>query len=58
METKEKRTRQDEIIEYLLNSKRELQEEIKNDVHTKEFQDILSFKGKDVMVVASKRRSE
>jgi hypothetical protein len=34
-----KKTRQDEIIEYLLNSKRELQEEIKNDVHTKEFQD-------------------
>ena len=27
-------------------------------IHTKEFQDILSFKGKDVMVVASKRRSE
>jgi hypothetical protein len=40
METK-KRTRQDEIIEYLLNSKRELQEEIRNDVHTKEFQDAL-----------------
>jgi hypothetical protein len=39
METKEKRTRQDEIIEYLLNSKKELQEEIRNDVHTKEFQD-------------------
>lgn len=36
-----KKTRQDEIIEYLLNSKKELQEEIKNDVHTKEFQDAL-----------------
>ena len=40
METK-KKTKQDEIIEYLLNSKRELQEEIKNDVHTKEFQDAI-----------------
>ncbi len=37
METN-KRTRQDEIIEYLMNSKRELQEEIRNDVHTKEYQ--------------------
>jgi Mn-containing catalase len=36
METK-KRTKQDDIIEYLMNSKRELQEEIRNDVHTKEF---------------------
>jgi hypothetical protein len=34
-----KRTRQDEIIEYLMNSKRELQEEIRNDVHTKEYKD-------------------
>ena len=41
METKEKRTRQDEIIEYLMNSKKELQEEAKNDVYTKEFQDAL-----------------
>ncbi|WP_165698041.1 hypothetical protein [Flavobacterium nackdongense] len=40
MDTK-KRTRQDEIIDYLLNSKKQLQEEIKNDVHTKEFQDAL-----------------
>lgn len=30
--------KQDEIIEHLLNSKKELQEEIRNDVHTKEFQ--------------------
>lgn len=36
-----KKTRQDEIIEYLLNSKKQLQEEIRNDVHTKEFQDAL-----------------
>jgi hypothetical protein len=40
METK-KRTRQDEIIEYLMNSKRELLAEIDNDVHTKEFKDAL-----------------
>jgi hypothetical protein len=40
METN-KRTRQDEIIEYLMNSKRELQEEIRNDVHTKEFKDAI-----------------
>jgi hypothetical protein len=36
-----KKTRQDEIIEYLMNSKKELQEEAKNDVYTKEFQDAL-----------------
>jgi hypothetical protein len=40
METKVK-TKQDLIIEYLMNSKRELHREIKNDVHTKEFQDAL-----------------
>lgn len=27
-------------------------------LHTKEFQDILTFEGKDVMVVASKKRNE
>jgi hypothetical protein len=43
METKEKRTRQDEIIEYLLNSKKELQEEIRNDVHTKEYKDAVKM---------------
>jgi Mn-containing catalase len=37
-----KKTRQDEIIQYLLNSKRELQEEIRNDVHTKEFKKALN----------------
>jgi hypothetical protein len=36
-----KKTRQDEIIAYLINSKRELQEEIRNDVHTKEYQEAL-----------------
>lgn len=41
METKPKRTRQDEIIEYLMNSKRELQQEVLNDVHTKEFKDAI-----------------
>lgn len=40
METK-KKTRQDEIIEYLMNSKRELQQEVLNDVHTKEFKDAI-----------------
>jgi hypothetical protein len=41
METKVK-TKQDLIIEYLMNSKRELHREIKNDVHTKEFQDAVA----------------
>ncbi len=41
METKPKRTRQDEIIEYLMNSKKEMQEEIRNDVHKPEFQEAL-----------------
>ena len=36
-----KRTRQDDIIEYLMNSKRELQQEIRNDVHNKEFKDAI-----------------
>jgi hypothetical protein len=36
METK-KRTKQDDIIEYLINSKRELQEEIRNDIYKPEF---------------------
>jgi hypothetical protein len=46
METKVK-TKQDLIIEYLMNSKRELQEEIRNDAKTKEFQDaILKLKEK------------
>ena len=40
METKI-RTRQEEIIDYLMNSKRELQEEIKNDVNKPEFQEAL-----------------
>lgn len=47
METQPKRTRQDEIIEYLMNSKRELQEEIRNDVHTKEYQEaVIKLKAK------------
>lgn len=40
METK-KRTRQDDIIEYLMNSKRELQQEIRNDAKTQEFKDVI-----------------
>ena len=40
METK-KRTRQDDIIEYLMNSKRELQQEIRNDAKTQEFKEIV-----------------
>lgn len=36
METK-KRTRLDDIIEYLMNSKRELQQEIRNDAKNQEF---------------------
>ena len=27
-------------------------------LHTKEFQDVISFEGRDVMMVASKRRSK
>ncbi|MCW4470414.1 hypothetical protein OGH69_15680 [Flavobacterium sp. MFBS3-15] len=38
MKTQEKKKRTtDEIIAYLLQSKRELQEEIRNDVNTEEF---------------------
>jgi hypothetical protein len=37
-----KKTRQDEIIEYLMNSKRELQEEISNDAKTQEFKDAIA----------------
>ena len=40
MGTKEKRTT-DEVIAYLLKSKKEMQDEIKRDVHTKEFQEAL-----------------
>ncbi len=40
METKI-RTKQEEIIDYLIKSKRELQEEIKNDVDKPEFQEAL-----------------
>lgn len=40
MATKEKRTT-DEVIAYLLKSKKEMQDEIKKDVHTKEFQEAL-----------------
>ncbi len=36
-----KRTRQDDIIEYLMNSKRELQQEIRNDAKTQEFKDVI-----------------
>ncbi len=36
----EKRTT-DEVIAYLLKSKKEMQDEIKKDVHTKEFQEAL-----------------
>lgn len=43
METKQKKTRQDEIIEYMLNSKKELQEEIRNDVHTKEYKEAVKM---------------
>ena len=32
-----------EIIEYLLKSKREVQQEIKNDAHSEEFQKILTI---------------
>jgi len=42
METKPKRTRQDEIIEYLMNSKRELQQEIRNDAKTQKFKDAIA----------------
>jgi Trm5-related predicted tRNA methylase len=42
METKEiKKRTTDELISYLLNSKKEMQEEIKNDVHKPEFQEAL-----------------
>ena len=41
MENKQK-TKQDLIIEYLMNSKRELQREIRNDAKTKEFQDVIA----------------
>lgn len=34
-------TKQDEIISYLMNSKRELQQEIKNDIHKPEFLEAL-----------------
>ncbi len=38
MKTQEKKKRTtDEVIAYLLQSKKELQEEIKKDVHTQEF---------------------
>ncbi len=40
METKVK-TKQDLIIEYLMNSKRELQQEIRNDAKTKEFREVI-----------------
>lgn len=33
----------DELISYLIRSKRELKQEIKNDVKTKEFQDALEY---------------
>jgi hypothetical protein len=40
MEAQEKKKRTtDEVIAYLLQSKKEMQEEIKRDVHTKEFQE-------------------
>ena len=41
-QTKNKRTT-DEIIAYLIRNKKELKEEIKSDVFTKEFQDALKF---------------
>jgi hypothetical protein len=42
METKEiKKRTTDELIAYLLNSKKEMQEEIRNDVHKPEFQEAL-----------------
>ena len=40
MKTKNK-SKQDEIIEYLMNSKRELQQEIRNDAKTKEFIEVI-----------------
>ena len=42
METKAKRTT-DEVVAYLLKSKKEMQDEIKKDVHTKEFQNALQL---------------
>ena len=43
MKTQEKKKRTtDEIIAYLLQSKRELQEEIRNDVNTEEFKAALA----------------
>lgn len=43
MELSIKTKNSQEIIEYLLDSKRELQKEIKNDIHTEEFQKALSI---------------
>lgn len=40
MGTKAKRTT-DEVVAYLLKSKKEMQDEIKKDIHTKEFQEAL-----------------
>jgi len=43
METREKKKRTtDEIIAYLLQSKREMQEEIKRDANSPEFQEALA----------------